>query len=219
MIVETALDIAGQDSHLAARPAGVTHVYVGPLTPSGRFTPRNRRPVCGARTRRLTVTPPPRPSLDPSGPGVPRLCARCSTRLAARRHLPPGDAAGRVEPHTRDAYRLRYGHLTELDLYCAARTAETAEELDVVAHLSLLLFGHRACDRMVDRPDGTKGTSLHALIGRARRHLEPADPARREQYAANRDLVNAGRLDDLHTARNAELAFTGRRRTYRGARP
>jgi uncharacterized protein (DUF433 family) len=206
LIVETALKAAGPGSVLAARPAGVTHVYVGPLTPSGRFIPRNRRAVCRAHTRRLGVTDPPRSSLHPDGAGV-RLCARCSACLT-RRRMPRGDVVGQVEQLlTRDDYRVRYGHLTETDLYLAAHTAETADELDVVGHLSLLLLGHRGCDVMVRRPDGSLGSSLHAVISHRRKQLIPQ--VRPDLMQLRRELLD-NRRADVRAAREHARITGGR---------
>lgn len=166
MIAEAALATAGPDSCLVGRPTtDVAHVYVGPLTPSG-FVPRRSRPVCRARTRRLAVLPERQTSLvcDAS---TRRVCARCSACLARRR-------AGQAEPPctTRAEFSLRYAGLTRRDLWAQAVMAETLEEINAVAHLSLVVLGHHACQQPlpVSHEEHHAG-SLTELIGRRREHL------------------------------------------------
>lgn len=162
MIAATALRVAGPGALLVARPAGVTHVYVGPLTPSGRYIPRAARTVCRAHTRQLRVT-------DDRGLGK-RMCARCSARLT---RLQAGGA-----PRTRDDYLTRYGHLTAWDLALELTTAEDTAALDEAAFLSLLVVGHFGCKEPVTTPDGDTWPSLHQLAGTNRHRLAgyPEDP-------------------------------------------
>lgn len=153
MIIEAALHLAGPGAVPVRRPRGVVHVYVGRLTRSGRAVPATGRPVCGIRTRRLRVLGP-GSSLHPLSVLV-RLCARCARVLERRRPAP------RVL-RTREEYRAAHATTTLLQLAHDAELAETAEELDAVAHLSLALFGHLACvSQPVNRPNGR---TLHALL-------------------------------------------------------
>lgn len=158
VIVERALALAGPDAVLASRPRGVPHVYVGPLTPSGRQVPRAGRTVCRARTRRLTVIPSERrSSLDPCGPS--RVCARCSACLSRD---------GQAEPLTsRAAYLEEYSGATKADVAFALELAATVAEVDAAAHLSLVLFGVAGCnDGFTEH--GRDWVSLHQLVFRHR---------------------------------------------------
>ena len=176
MIHETALRLAGPHARLVARPGGVAHIYTGPLTPSGRWA--SGRPLCRARTRRLTTVSLPAgwSSLSPStgGPSLPRLCARCSVAL-------PEPGAAEQHLTTRTGFLAEYADLTPFDLVLAAKTADTAEELDQVAHLSLALFGHLACTQPVQRPDGVLVEPLHHHVIRGRTRVDgwPGDVAAR----------------------------------------
>jgi hypothetical protein len=198
VIVETALRLAGQGSRLVARPTGVAHVYTGPLTPSGRFVPRNRRTVCRAHTRRLAVLPVERTStLVHHGSTLPRLCARCSACLA------PGETR-QAEPTSRDDFRAVYADTSPFELVVAARMAETPDELAAVGHLSLVLFGHRGCLQPVVRRDGRRSAPLHThiawhrqrVLGFPKHHdtaaffrgLAAANDVRREQAREAREL-------------------------------
>lgn len=158
VIVERALTLAGPDAVLVSRPRGVPHVYVGPLTPSGRLVPRAGRAVCRARTRRLTVLPSERrSSLDPCGPS--RVCARCSACLSRD---------GQAEPLTsRAAYLEEHSGATKADVAFALELATTVAEVDAAAHLSLVLFGVAGCnDGFAEH--GRTWLSLHQLVVAAR---------------------------------------------------
>lgn len=208
MLVETALSMTGPGAVLASRPTGVAHVYTGPLTPSGRFIPRAGRPVCRARTRRLGVVTIPSRWSSLSHPGVlPRLCARCSACLARRRHTLSRcgvavSQARQAEPLTaRGAYRTTYTDLTPFDLLLAVQAADTTTELDVAAHLTLVLFGHLGCTRPVTRPDGRQVTSLHRAVADRRSDGRsggtdrrwPGPPPHHQQHPTEK-AENPGRL-------------------------
>lgn len=220
MIVETALKIAGPGAVLAARPAGVAHVYgPGPLTPSGRFVPRAGRPVCRARTRRLGVVAMPPTWSSLSHPGaLPRLCARCSACLARRLRTHPTPPCGgavsqarQAEPLTRDSYRTRFADLTLFDLWLAGMTAETPAELDVVGHLALVLFGYQkgAADP-VTRPDGRTVTSLHEVLARRRHELTPDTDTLADEQAAREAVaaVRRARATEHRELRDLQRAAT-----------
>lgn len=213
MIVETALALAGSGSVLAARPTGVAHVVApGPLTPGGGFIPRARRPVCRARTRRLTVLDLPArwSSLHPTS-ALPRLCARCSARLDRSRGNPrPGTGAPTCRAEHRplitvNDYRAAHADTTDADLHFAALCAETPDELTAVAHASLVVLGHRGCTRPVSLPGGRIGKPLHQLLTTLRRLIDP-DPQTTEYFAALDDRVDQAkqaRIADLAAARQA----------------
>lgn len=180
MIVETALVAAGPGSCLVGRPrSGVAHVYTGRLSRTGRHVPPAGRPVCGARTRRLSlVTLPPGWSTLSAVPLSRRLCARCSVCLSLRRASlsaatgsPAGGPSTTPLP-TRDQYAAQLGHLTRVDLWLALAFATTPAEVDVAAHASLLLFGHQACAKPVRLPSGRWARSLHDQVTDTRRRVD-----------------------------------------------
>lgn len=165
-----ALRLAGPTARLVARPTGVAHVYTGPLTPSGCCVPRSRRTVCRAHTRRLYVVP---PASDDPGTGR-GICARCSACLAATPR-----AVRQAEPQTREEYAAAYAAVTLDDLERDAAAAGTPADIDHVAHLSLLLFGHHACSstgltkriaQHRDRVNGITETETARRIGEAATH-------------------------------------------------
>jgi hypothetical protein len=86
----------------------------------------------------------------------------------------PGVNARRAEPVCahRDDFRRRYADLTRRDLWAQLVMAETVEELEAVAHLSLLLLGHAACqDPLPVAHEGYRARSLTELIGDTRERL------------------------------------------------
>lgn len=185
MITETALTIAGPTAVLVGRPAGVAHVYVGPLTPSERFVPRGARAVCRAHTRRLAVLPERQTSLV-CDPNAPRMCARCVARLSS------SDDRRAASPciHYTD-YRTTYAALTWRDLWAQAVMAETLTELEHVAHLSLVVLGHDACERRLPvSHEEIPGNTLNELIGYARERL--ADYPNRARSEAITQLILTG---------------------------
>lgn len=143
---------------LAARPAGVLHAFAGPLTPSGRFTPRAARPACGVHTRVLRVIP-------LSEVRRRRVCVRCTARLA--QSLP-----GEASHPTRAQLQAAYDGVTPFDLAVDAWRAQTSEDLARVEWLTLLLVGYPACttDQVVS-PEGKVTGPLDDHIAKARRRL------------------------------------------------
>lgn len=102
-----------------ARPhSEVFHLYVGPLTPTGRFVPRAARSVCNVRARRLVVLPRDGVRLDLGGR---RACGRCASALAAAGRRAP-------QPNNRDAAVAFYDGLTLTDLVLAITMATTTDE-------------------------------------------------------------------------------------------
>ncbi len=169
---------------LAARPTGVLHTYVGPLTPSGRC-PRAARPACGTRTRALGVVP-------LSEVRARRVCVRCTVRLA--RGIPAGGAG----LQTRDQLRAVYAGVTAFDLAVDAWRAETPADVERVEHLGLLLVGFPACkNEPVVSPDGKETGPLDDHLAQARRRLgivrDPMSPALRA--AANENALMAGLIE------------------------
>ena len=189
MIHEAALAAAGPGALLVARPAGVAHVYAGPLTPSGRFAAASGRTVCRARTRRLSVLPEHPSSLAPREPGSKRLCVRCSARLSSCKGV--NDRRAEVPCTHRTEYRRRYGSLAPRDFYAQALMAETLDELEQLAHLSLVVLGHARCDQpMPVTHEGYASGSLTQLLGRLRERL--ADHPNRHLSEAFTALVESG---------------------------
>jgi hypothetical protein len=231
LIVEKALKVAGPGSVLAARPAGVAHVYTGPLTPSGRFIPRTGQTVCRARTRRLHVVAiPPRWSslLPEAADQLPRLCARCSTCLARRRTFArprrwtprPGRSSS---PSPADQYRAAYAD-TSPGRSCGspgAVVADCRDELAVVGHLVARCFTGGA--------PATGPTPLHpaaASCGRftrssptSRRVLAPdafaiANHTRAAEYA---EKARGRRAAQNQAARDAAQRLRGLNPNHPGA--
>lgn len=154
------LRAAGESAQLVARPRGVAHVYVGPLTPSGRYVPRTGRTVCRARTRRLSVLESTPVALDPTGKPA---CRLCTARLA---HVPRQGEAG---PTSRDQVLTAYDGITAFDLAIDAFMAETPAEVERLEWLALLLVGFPACHRTpVVSPAGKVSDPLDHHIRRAR---------------------------------------------------
>lgn len=196
MITTTALHIAGHGSHVVGRPSGVAHVYVGPLTPSGRWVPRSGRAVCKTRTRRLAVLERDGSPLDPAAR---RLCGRCSACLSPRRQV-------EQLPVTREEWLARFGSLSPFDLAVDAFMAETVEEIQRLEFLALLLVGYPACAKdPVVSPAGKVSPPLDKQLSR---HRTRVGGAHRDEHEAER------------VAENRELADTIRRRDWRdrGAR-
>lgn len=181
MIPETALAIAGDHAHLVARPSGVTHVYAGPLTPSGRFAPRAARPVCRTHTRQLHVLPSleRRSSLDARAANRHRLCVRCTARLDRDR-----DRSRRATktPCSRAAALELYAGTGREDVAFALNLAASPAEVDAAAWLSLLLFGVAGC-RVPFTARGRTWASLHDLVCRARTRVDgyPEEVRRRAE--------------------------------------
>lgn len=177
------------------RPSSpVAHVYVGPLTRAGCGVPRRGRPVCGARTRRLTVCPPVVSSAR-------RVCARCSARLVRQ-------TLGRAEhtPATREGCRARWAHLTSWDFTVLAWVARDVATVERLEWLTLLIVGWPACARVdVTAPSGRTlpPVDVHVARGRTRvgaGHVSRYDERRADQAATAeaaareaRDLTRAAR--------------------------
>lgn len=163
---------------LVARPTGVLHAYVGPLTPSGRFTPRAARPACGVRTRGLSVIPLAEVRRR-------RVCVRCTARLT--RGTP---AAGGAGTQSRTQLLAAYEGVTAFDLALDAWRAETPDDLERVEHLALLVLGLRAAKtEPVVSPGGKVTGPLDDHIARARRRLgivrDPLSPSMRAAAREN----------------------------------
>lgn len=228
MIVEQALRLAGDAAHMVARPGGRAHVYTGPLTRSGRYVPRSARALCRAHTRRLEVLdgqPQMSSTLDPREPS-PRVCARCSARLALR-------SRGRAEqqPTTRSGFLGRYADLTKADVAFALELARTPAEVDAAAHLSLVLFD--VAGTVVPFTARGRGwPPLHDLVVTARGRVAgfPSREGERERLDAISAAAQARRQAERaevyadRESRIARLGFTnataatGGRRGQKGTR-
>lgn len=159
MTPATACRLAGPGARIVTRRRGVLHVYVGPTTPSGQFVPRRHRTVCRTHTGQLRVL-----GTDTS-PGGKRMCLRCSACLAPR--------SGQAELSTREEWQARFAHVTFEQLITEAVTATDLATLDTVGHLSLLLFGHRPCNRPI--ADTASRAPLHDILGGRRQQLTSPD--------------------------------------------
>jgi hypothetical protein len=191
VISTTALRLAGPGIHLAARPHGVLHLT---QTPPGRRIPRSGgRAVCHTRTRTLYRVDDPNP-LDPSSR---RLCRRCAAVVLAR------PAAAQTPPTTRHGWATQYADLTVPDLTVDARMAETADEIDRVQYLTLLLHG----------PAGL--TTVRPHIAAARTRVGCWDPDVVKHHARVREAVEhcartaKGNRKTLYDAREAAIARLG----------
>lgn len=190
MIPATALRLAGPGACLVRRPRGVLHAYAGKLTRSGAAVPAARRPLCGTRSKRLRCCS----TFDTALDSTARVCLRCAWRLEKRRPVT-------VPPFTRDGYLQAYAGTTMLQLAHDAEAARTADELDRVAHLSLLLFGARDCQHVtLQRPYGE--TTLHQVIGR-RRDLD-FESEERAKWRETHDALAVAAYAELKSRRAEE---------------
>jgi hypothetical protein len=114
------------------------------------------------------------------------------------------------QPLTRDHYRRVYADLTPADLVVAAHCAVTPGEVDQVAHLSLVLHGHRVCTQPTVLPSGRSTTSVHAAIAQRRMETPHADTYDRaalaEAGAAHAQQIRAARTQELKAARDRRRA-------------
>lgn len=168
---------AGPEAHLVARPRGVLHAYVGPLTPSGQRVPRAARTVCRTRTRTLRVVP-------LSVVGRRRVCVSCTARLART-------APGGTSHPSRASYADAYDGVTPFDLALDAWRAETPADVERVELLALLLVGYPACQTApVIGPDGHENAPLDVWLARARARVgavrDPLTPGLRAAAEENR---------------------------------
>lgn len=196
------LAIVSRGGLLVGRPAGVAHVYAGPLTPSGRWVPRGGRTACCAHTRRLAVL------VDPKVTAVPpvaalgsesfragrRVCARCLTHLA-RTATPL--------PVSRDGLIAAYGHLTVDQLRAANALTVTVDESSVVGRVAMAVAGPAGCSPA----PAAEWKRLDDEINVRRRALASAARTPDEIAAAQRDR-EAGEHNDA-------LAVAGRKRAAR----
>ena len=233
MTLARALTVAPAGAVLATRPTSpVAHVYVGPLTRSRRFIPRAARPICGTRTRRLTVQDRP-PFLVAAER---RLCVSCSARLDVS--TPPrrqGGLATEAEvgratsspepcpthaPVTRDSLAASYADLTPFDIALGAFTAETVAEVERLELLALLVVGHPACaTEPVVSPAGKTSPPVDVHIARARTRIGAAHegPIAADVYAESARRAKANAVHDREVTRDirerdiAVLGHTGAR--------
>lgn len=196
MTPETALAIAGPDAHLVRRTRVVDHVYVGPLTPSGRFAPRAARTVCRAHTRQLRAVPlhERSSSLARCAAASSRMCARCAACLDRDRDRSRQVTSG---PVRRDEVRRTHADTTKADIAVALEFATTPAEVDAAAWLSLLLFDVAGCNDPFDEHART-WPALHDQVHAARSRVRGFP----EQYYVDDALQRAG----AEAARAARIA-------------
>lgn len=211
VIPETALTIAGPGAVLVTRGTGVAHVYTGPLTPSGQYTPRSGRTVCRVRTRQLRVIPPAerRSSLDDHAAALPRMCARCTACLARAR-----DRARQVTsstPRSREQQRQLHAETTKADVAFALELATTPAEVDAAAWVSLLLFGV-AGTRVPFTEHDRDYPALHDLVCRARARVGGYPDAPIQERADRSAAATAQRAAErrqMHADREERIARLG----------
>lgn len=175
----------------AHRPRGYDHVYVGPLTPSGRFVPHGHRTVCGTRTRRLSVDGP-----VPVNVVARRMCRRCTCLLLGK--------SRRVQlPTRREECVAEFAGLTAWDLAVDAFMAETEPEVERLEWLALVMVGFPACQRdPITAPTGKVSPPLDIHISRARIRV-----------GAQRDTEGGRRLQIL-IAENQEIRKRERKEVW-----
>lgn len=205
---------AGRGTHIVGRPrsiSGVAHLYTGPLTRTGRHVPLRGRPVCGARTRRLSVLEfPVALEAGPDGDDR-RVCARCRSCLVESRQ----DRRQPTAP-TRDDLAATYGHLSVNQLAAHARASRTRDEIDLVSAVALMNVGTVAGQRPIVLADGTHGPSLNDVIARRRRALRLADPT--PQEAARDARLRARDEEDRDAARRRRTADWEEKQAERAGR-
>jgi hypothetical protein len=177
LLVRAADDPAAETKPvLVARPRGVVHVAVAPVTPSGRFIPRTARTVCRTHTRRLGVVPRAR-AVDVFR--CRRVCVRCIKALLERA---PG-VDGRPLP--RDVEAQLYSFLTIPNLRAVLRSCTTSDETHLVGRLALMLFGPKPMTPPARRSQGQAAVAdLHDEIHRVRARLVAAERTPEEREAA-----------------------------------
>lgn len=148
-------------AHLVGRPTGVAHVYVGPLTPSGRFVPSKAATVCRAATRRLQVL---EAGASALGRGR-RVCRRCQVLL------PPALGVEVPQLVTRDDWVAAYSNLTISDLVLAAAWCRTVEETHQVGYVTSVVHGQQPIRQPAEGSPARALYDLHARILYRRRQL------------------------------------------------
>lgn len=177
---------------LAHRPtSNVMHLYMGPLTPSGRWVPRAGRTACKAHTRRLVIVqqllePGPSSGLDDVLVGGRRVCRRCT----AATYYP-----GELDTlNDRDAVATAYADLTTEDLGLAGRWARSTDESHQVGRVATILFGEKPTTPPARRtPEQAARAAMYDAIYGRRRLLEAAERSPEEQ--AKRDHMAEARRD------------------------
>jgi hypothetical protein len=190
---------AGPAARLVGRPRGVAHIYVGPLTPSGRFAAAAGRTACRARTRRLSILAP--MSCRRGEPSSRRVCARCSARLTPQgraEHLP-----------NRDAIVAAYGTLTLPQLQAAAGACTTPAESHQLGLITAVLYGQplRHATNLSGRDAAVR--DLHRFIETDRKRLVAAlrtpEEIEAAAEAARRQVETTNRIKEAR-AREAAAA-------------
>lgn len=196
---------AGPGSRLVARPAGVAHVYAGPLTPSGRYVPTSARTVCRAHHRRLTVLPERWSSLAPAGSVYRRLCTPCRTRLVSRARRAPALV---THDDVVDAYR----GTTVPELAACVVDAATTEETHRIGRVASALYGPPRVRFTQSRMSPIEHAlcDLHDAIHHARRLLASAErsPEDQARIYAERDSRSRALIDSI--ARRKKQAWQER---------
>lgn len=170
---------------LVARPGGVVHVAVSPLTPSGRFIPVAARAVCRTHTRRLSVVQRRAGGRTPDISGR-RVCVRCITSLTATVDLPGLDGRPMTRAQEVEAFEL----LTPAVLAEVATTLTSVEQTHELGRLASVLHGQPSMKPSAFRTEvEAEVADLHDLIHRTRRRLtsEAMTPEERDTVARARE--------------------------------
>lgn len=167
---------AGPRARLAGRPRGVAHIYVGPLSPSGRYVARGGRTACRAHTRRLSILAP--LSMRRGGPSSRRVCARCSARLAPHRRA--------EQLPSRDDILRDYGSVTIPQLTASAAACTTVSESHQLGLIASVLFGQPKRHATVLDARDAAVRDLHRLIEADRKTLV-AELRTPEEFAADQE--------------------------------
>ncbi len=189
----------------ARRRSSVVHLYVGPISRTGRYATVAGRVLCGVRCLRLPLLQPVATGLELGGR---RFCRRCTSLLPA--------SLGR-DVHrlvTRDDSIAAYGHLTVADFAQAAAWTRTVEETYQVGHIASAVlgppkrFGHRDeleqavydLDRVLiarrDRLRLAERTPDEVQAARTRKEMqdEESERARQSRIKAYQDAKHQDRL-------------------------
>lgn len=176
---------------LVARPRGVVHIHTGRLSRNGHAVPSTERPMCRARTRRLTVVG------HDSGDILPAVAGRRFCRTCIK-ILPP--RLGYDMPLlSRDDWLTAFSALTIDDLWIATGWIWTVDEAHQVSRVLQMVHGpgHTALRRAINdrrraRQAANRSTEdiahVQALRKAEQHDRSLVDTARRLEVARDRAL-------------------------------
>lgn len=196
---------------LVARPRGVVHVAVAPLTPSGWWLRAVGRTVCKTHTRRLAVVSRRHELPDLAGR---RVCTRCLAALSKATDVPGLDG----RPLTRDQELAVFELVTPRQLGAIADTCTTVDQTHQVGRLASVLFGPATMKPAVRRTSAEQQVvDLNDRIHGVRRHLTTAQMSAEEREAVARqrelDAAEAMRLQAARRRNDARERALDRQRS------